>query len=118
MTLAFPKDLILGGGPWAMSLVFNVNYISTSGSSVGYDRFKVKETAASETSDLNLTVVSRNGERLYFDVVSEDNIPVDRDPMYVKELPTSVTAEDKFTLTDVYGNKWGFGVVPESYNEE
>ena len=112
MTLAFPKDIIFGGGAWKMSLVFNIDYISTNADKKTYEYFKVKETELSETSDLQLTVTTNYGARLDFEVLPEDDVPY-REDLYVKELPESVSADDKFNITDVYGNTWGFGVVPE-----
>ena len=61
---------------------------------------------------LNLTVnKAHGGGREYFQVLPEDEF--ERDPMYVKELPTSATADLRFGITDVYGHKLGFDVILE-----
>lgn len=49
MTLAFPEDIIFGGGQWRMSLVFNVNWLNAKDHRVRQE-FMVKETTSSPTS--------------------------------------------------------------------
>ena len=51
MTLAFPEDLILGGGQWRMSLVFNVNWLNAKDHRVRQE-FLVKETTSSPTATI------------------------------------------------------------------
>ena len=51
MTLAFPEDIIFGGGQWRMSLVFNVNWLNPKDHRVRQE-FIVKETVASPTATL------------------------------------------------------------------
>ena len=51
MTLAFPEDLILGGGQWRMSLVFNVNWLNAKDHRVRRE-LMVKETTSSPTATI------------------------------------------------------------------
>ena len=51
MTLAFPEDLILGGGQWRMSLVFNVNWLNAKDHRVRQE-LMVKETTSSPTATI------------------------------------------------------------------
>lgn len=51
MTLAFPEDLILGGGQWRMSLVFNIRTLNPKDHRVRQE-LMVKETTSSPTASL------------------------------------------------------------------
>ena len=51
MTLAFPEDIIFGGGQWRMSLRFNVNWLNAQDHRTRQE-FIVKETTSSPSATI------------------------------------------------------------------
>lgn len=51
MTLAFPEDIIFGGGQWRMSLRFNISWLNPIDPRTRKE-FIVKETTSSPTATI------------------------------------------------------------------